>query len=211
MSDTPRTDEAKPWCPDRCPITNRPFFMWIERPSGEMVPTYGGPFDSYTIPVPDSCDSVDVRDREHVELYCERYDHDEGAWVDGVEIVQERIVRDEFVYEMEKSKVGREEAVTTIFSLVEERDALRAEVLGLTTKLGEVTSVSEMRLQQRERLADENAKLKADSARWERAAEERAKQRDNAWIDRGNLRMWIIRNLPADKVIEVFRAMKGES
>jgi predicted Zn-ribbon and HTH transcriptional regulator len=60
---------------DYCPITGRPFFMEIEHPERGLVPTYGGPFDSYTIPEVDD-------DREFV---CERYDHDEGAWVDGCE------------------------------------------------------------------------------------------------------------------------------
>lgn len=66
--------EAYRWCPDSCPVTNRPFFMWIEHPTGGMVPTYGGPYDSYTIPTADG----------EGEFTCERYDHDEGAWVDDV-------------------------------------------------------------------------------------------------------------------------------
>lgn len=61
------------WKPECCPVTNRPFFLWIEHPSGGMVPTYGGPYDSYTIPTVDS----------DGEFCCERYDHDEGAWVDS--------------------------------------------------------------------------------------------------------------------------------
>lgn len=61
------------WKPERCPITNRPFFLWIEHQSSGMVPTYGGPYDSYTIPTVDS----------DGEFCCERYDHDEGAWVDS--------------------------------------------------------------------------------------------------------------------------------
>ena len=65
--------ETNWWKPDRCPVTNRPFFLWIEHPSGGMVPTYGGPYDSYTIPTVDS----------DGEFCCERYDHDEGAWVDS--------------------------------------------------------------------------------------------------------------------------------
>lgn len=36
---------AKRSWPDKCPITRRDFFMEIDG-----VPTYGGPFDSYTIP-----------------------------------------------------------------------------------------------------------------------------------------------------------------
>ncbi|ECI0429696.1 ead/Ea22-like family protein [Salmonella enterica subsp. enterica] len=61
------------WKPDVCPITGRRFFMWIEHPSLGYVPTYGGPFDSYTIPTRDSSG----------EFSCERYDHDVGGWVEG--------------------------------------------------------------------------------------------------------------------------------
>lgn len=61
------------WKPDVCPITGRRFFMWIEHPSLGYVPTYGGPFDSYTIPTRDSSG----------EFSCERYDHDFGGWVGG--------------------------------------------------------------------------------------------------------------------------------
>ncbi|TDO68842.1 ASCH domain-containing protein [Flavobacterium chryseum] len=56
-----------------CPITGKPFFMKIESENGEMVNTYGGPFDSYTIPVPDeTCKG---------EYITQRYCHDSGSWV----------------------------------------------------------------------------------------------------------------------------------
>lgn len=58
-----------------CPITHRPFFMNLEHPEMGEVPTFGGPFDSYTIPEVD----------EDGHLQCERYDHDAGAWVEGGE------------------------------------------------------------------------------------------------------------------------------
>jgi len=46
--------------------------MWIEHwKTGQAVPTYGGRFDSYTIPVKD----------EHGTLSCERFDHDAGEWM----------------------------------------------------------------------------------------------------------------------------------
>lgn len=61
------------WKPDVCPITGRKFFMWIEHEKLGYVPTYGGPFDSYTIPTRDSSG----------EYSCERYDHDVGGWVEG--------------------------------------------------------------------------------------------------------------------------------
>ncbi|EEI1035344.1 ead/Ea22-like family protein [Salmonella enterica] len=61
------------WKPDVCPVTGRKFFMWIEHETLGYVPTYGGPFDSYTIPTRDSSG----------EFYRERYDHDLGGWVEG--------------------------------------------------------------------------------------------------------------------------------
>lgn len=61
------------WKPDVCPVTGRQFFMWIEHETLGYVPTYGGPFDSYTIPTRDSSG----------EFSCERYDHDFGGWVGG--------------------------------------------------------------------------------------------------------------------------------
>lgn len=75
------------WCPDACPITGLPFFMWIEHhKTGQMVPTYGGPYDSYTIPEKDDDGS-----------YCrERYDHDRGGWLtDCTEDVGIQIVSDQ--------------------------------------------------------------------------------------------------------------------
>jgi hypothetical protein len=79
--------EPVAWCPDVCPITGLPFFMWIEHhKTGQDVPTYGGPYDSYTIPVRDKDGS-----------YCrERYDHDLGGWLtDEVEDVGIQIVSDQ--------------------------------------------------------------------------------------------------------------------
>ena len=95
LSEQPAQQEPVAWCPDVCPITGLPFFMWIEHhETGQRVPTYGGPYDSYTIPVRDKDGS-----------YCrERYDHDRGGWVtDEVEDVGVQIVSDQaFVYDEER-------------------------------------------------------------------------------------------------------------
>ncbi|WP_256582830.1 MULTISPECIES: hypothetical protein [unclassified Pseudomonas] len=80
----PSAQTAARWCPDECPITGRKFFMWIEHPDGGMVPTYGGPFDSYTIP---------TRDGEE-GFFCERYDHDYGGWRDD-EMVGLKLIDDQ--------------------------------------------------------------------------------------------------------------------
>uniref|UniRef100_UPI003CFF22E0 hypothetical protein n=1 Tax=Alcaligenes faecalis TaxID=511 RepID=UPI003CFF22E0 len=80
------SEAAKPWAPEKCPITQRPFFMWIEHhKTGEMVPTYGGPYDSYTLAEFDGEDFV-----------CERFDHDAGGWlVDCVEGLGVKLVDDQ--------------------------------------------------------------------------------------------------------------------
>ncbi|WP_432263314.1 hypothetical protein [Cupriavidus sp. TMH.W2] len=63
------------WCPDQCPISGLPFFMWLNHPELGYVPTYGGPFDSYTLAM--VTDDGDIRS--------ERYDPDAGEWVEGGE------------------------------------------------------------------------------------------------------------------------------
>ncbi|MCS4284465.1 hypothetical protein M2396_002761 [Pseudomonas sp. BIGb0278] len=80
----PSAQTAARWCPDECPITGRKFFMWIEHPDGGMVPTYGGPFDSYTIPTRDGDEG----------FCCERYDHDYGGWRDD-EMVGLKLIDDQ--------------------------------------------------------------------------------------------------------------------
>ncbi|UUE37931.1 hypothetical protein L0Y26_08470 [Pectobacterium aroidearum] len=71
------------WCPDYDQITGREFFLWIEHPTLGYVPTYGGPYDSYTLP---------ERDADG-EFFVHRYDHDEGAWVDD-EVLSFQVVDD---------------------------------------------------------------------------------------------------------------------
>jgi len=86
------------WCPSVCPITLLPFFMWIEHPQFGWLPTYGGPFDSYTIPEPQI---EDPKNRFDIEYTRYRYDHDEGGWlIDECEVVQERVVFEETLIEL---------------------------------------------------------------------------------------------------------------
>lgn len=70
---------------DACPITGRLFFMNMHHDELGYVATYGGPFDSYTIPALDDDGS---------ELRCERYDHDAGHWVEGGENVADILTED---------------------------------------------------------------------------------------------------------------------
>jgi len=59
---------------EACPVTGMPFFMTIEHPEYGDLPTYGGPFDSYTIPV------KLTEDADHLSRL--RFDHDLGGWRD---------------------------------------------------------------------------------------------------------------------------------
>ncbi|EBT6049873.1 ead/Ea22-like family protein [Salmonella enterica] len=98
------------WKPDVCPITGRKFFMWIEHETLGYVPTYGGPFDSYTIPTRDSSG----------EFSCERYDHDIGGWVDG-EFIGLYLIDDD-----EQCRVcGLEERIAELEAKLETADKLQ--------------------------------------------------------------------------------------
>lgn len=85
---------AQNWRPERCPITMRPFFMWIEHPEHGMVPTYGGPFDSYTIPEPDNLPVNGSIEFDDIEMSCHHFDHDDGAWKDWVEGSDIRLIKE---------------------------------------------------------------------------------------------------------------------
>jgi Lar family restriction alleviation protein len=78
---------------DECPITGRPFFMNMDHEELGCVPTYGGPFDSFTIPALSDDGS---------ELRSERYDHDAGHWIEGGEPVLDVLtsqMQDEWIAE----------------------------------------------------------------------------------------------------------------
>jgi hypothetical protein len=72
---------ANGW-PEICPVTGRPFFMGIEDSSGDLRATYGGPFDSFTIPEKNEDWDDDESDPSEY-WYCEHYDHDAGWWADS--------------------------------------------------------------------------------------------------------------------------------
>ncbi|HHQ6598097.1 TPA: hypothetical protein ACSTLU_004403 [Serratia fonticola] len=77
------------WCPDVDPITGRKLFMWLNHPDLGYVPTYGGPYDSYTLAERDNAGGFSVH----------RYDHDRGAWVEDecvcVQVVEEWLPSDQ--------------------------------------------------------------------------------------------------------------------
>lgn len=88
MTNNKLTDEQR-WCPDVDPITRYPLFMWINHPELGYVPTYGGPYDSYTLTERD----------ENGEFYRHRYDHDRGGWVEdeyvGLIVVEDWLPKDQ--------------------------------------------------------------------------------------------------------------------
>lgn len=88
--------------PAKCPITGRPYFMTINHPELGMVPTYGGPYDSYTIPHAEGEATQPWHERELVQY---RYDHDAGGWLlDVVEEIPLRIIHDQVRYRMEDAE-----------------------------------------------------------------------------------------------------------
>ena len=81
--------KVEKWCPDVDPITRYPLFMWIEHPELGSVPTYGGPYDSYTLTERD----------ENGEFFRHRFDHDRGSWVEDeyvcVNVVEDWLPKDQ--------------------------------------------------------------------------------------------------------------------
>lgn len=84
--------------PAQCPNTRRDFFMVIEHPDLGMVPTYGGPYDSYTIPEMTGQADQPWHKRE---LFVRRYDHDVGGWVED-EFIPMRVISEEALFELEE-------------------------------------------------------------------------------------------------------------
>lgn len=85
--------------PEKCPITGRPFFMTLDHPELGSVPTYGGPYDSYTIPAPEGEPTDPWHERD---LRSERYDHDAGWWVEGGEPIPLRIVHEDVLFKLQE-------------------------------------------------------------------------------------------------------------
>lgn len=85
------------WCPDYDPITLDPFFMWIENESGEYVPTYGGPLDSYTLSQPYQL--KEGSKRIDIEYHRTRFCHDRGCWIES-ETLCMRVASEEFLIDL---------------------------------------------------------------------------------------------------------------
>ncbi|MBA9859186.1 hypothetical protein [Ralstonia insidiosa] len=91
--------------PAKCPITRRDFFMVMEHPELGLVPTYGGPFDSYTIPEMEGKPTEEFHERG---LFVHRYDHDRGEWVDD-ESISLRVIDENTLWEMQQAAARGED------------------------------------------------------------------------------------------------------
>lgn len=96
--------------PAKCPITRRDFFMVIEHPELGMVPTYGGPYDSYTIPEMGGKADQPWHERE---LFVHRYDHDFGGWV-GDETIPLLVINDDELQALQSRVNDEREACANI-------------------------------------------------------------------------------------------------
>ena len=126
--------------PDKCPITNSPLFMEIEHPLLGFVPTYGGTYDSYTIPEID----------EEGDFYSYRFDHDEGCWVDGVEVVGNATeILIDLRAKLEAVEIYSQNASKTITELDKQVDELKAYNVLLVEALKETKPYLDMAAQYR--------------------------------------------------------------
>lgn len=66
-------DSSKPIAPAHCPISGRKFWGNIDHPERGLIATYGGPFDTYSIPY--------LSDDNELRVEC--FDQDSGEWVEG--------------------------------------------------------------------------------------------------------------------------------
>ncbi len=85
--------------PAKCPVTGLPYFMHLEHPELGVIPTFGGPYDSYSIPHAEGSPDEPWHQRE---LVSHRYCHDRGHWVDD-EFIPLRIIHEDVLSELQDS------------------------------------------------------------------------------------------------------------
>lgn len=120
---------------EKCPITRRELFMVIDG-----KPTYGGPYDSYTIPAMEGKPDEKWHERE---LCVERFDHDAGCWVDE-EIIPLRIVSEDHIFDLEEQLAKANERVSDLESKLEAvTQEARIQACELDTQKGIVQSVQD--------------------------------------------------------------------
>ena len=102
--------------PDIDPITRMPFFMFLVHPERGLIPTYGGPYDSYTL-----CEIDEEESTENETYYKrERYDHDDGSWVEGFEVLDIVAIKEGALLDKNEAvKVAKIEAYKHCLDLVD--------------------------------------------------------------------------------------------
>lgn len=108
------------WCPEVCPVTFMPFFMWLEHPELGWVPTYGGPLDSYTIPTPCLPESDSVK-RSEIKYTTFRFDHDAGCWLDEEEDPGVRLIADDYLLQLTKKVRNYAEIIRTSNQIIHDK------------------------------------------------------------------------------------------
>lgn len=116
----------------KCPITGRELFMIIDG-----IATYGGPFDSYTIPYMGGSSSEQWHKRE---LIVERFDHDAGAWADE-ETIPLRIVPEDYIFDLEDEVEKANQRVIDADDMIER---LRSHCTDLENQLVASTDQNDM-------------------------------------------------------------------
>ncbi|MGD9939122.1 MAG: hypothetical protein AB7T74_04900, partial [Clostridia bacterium] len=92
--------------PEYDPITGAPAFMEIDHPKRGLVMTYGGPFDSYTLSERDEDEST----ADEIHFIRERFDHDEGCWVDSLEMLSVVLVSEDHLIQIEEKAIATAKA-----------------------------------------------------------------------------------------------------
>lgn len=117
-----------PYGPEICPFTGRVFWGNIEHPELGVVATYGGPYDTYTLP---------QRDADDASYYVYRFDHDAGAWVDGVEDIGVAVVDDQ-LYTSEEDPAALTAQVAALTAQCANQRALLQRIRGSAVTFDQV-------------------------------------------------------------------------
>lgn len=103
--DKPEGVHAYPY-PRKCPVTGRRYFMHLQHPVHGLIPTFGGPYDSYSMPYAEGEPTDPWHERE---LSVHRYDHDRGHWVED-ESIPLRIIFDEALWKLQEASEAAPQA-----------------------------------------------------------------------------------------------------
>ena len=128
--------------PAKCPITGLPYFMHLEHPEDGVIPTFGGPYDSYSIPHAEGSPDELWHKRE---LVSHRYCHDRGHWVDD-EFIPLRIIHEDVLSELQDGTTPQPAPAQDVVGLALSSEHVRhiVRVLRMTrADLGALLSVGE--------------------------------------------------------------------